>query len=107
MNVCNVYSSCANNTMFEIDHAYRTIFTIFFLPFFSWFSSIPAIFVADDFLGDNWGNPGSKVAPWPGIEPRFPDSQPSMLPMDNSDPLIVNINLTLNYKITKESKKKP
>ncbi len=25
-------------------------------------------------------SPQSKAAPWPGIEPRFPDFQPSMLP---------------------------
>ncbi len=43
-------------------------------------------FVADDFFEVTIGaTRGSKVAPWPGIVPRFPDSQPSMLPMDHSD----------------------
>ncbi len=37
MDVCNVYSSCAFNTIFEIDHAYGTILQYFFLPFLSCF----------------------------------------------------------------------
>jgi hypothetical protein len=46
------------------------------------------------FWTDNRGNPGVKVAPLPGIEPRFLDSQPSMLPMDHSESTLARIALS-------------